>query len=271
MLCKIKSEAQSFIDETNIPNSIKLDSNNNASSSGNNHKKSYVYINNNLSDLNNSVVDLHDNAWFTNSHILKFLIDLNKYPNYSIMNIASTKQTNQYEDFEQRDINLNQWLKAIGEIIIQIHKSNQLNVDVCYKTNKNFKSESDCKCVSQIINLSSSYLVNFFLDSLNANFFKFKHLISFLNEQITFLKHETNAGDPTQEIINTSVKFTTQDLDAPLNISPKSLDILSEILCFLSSTCMLNLLRSELKNSLIEKKLLTYFNFSMNKNSNSID
>lgn len=250
-----------------------MDSNNNI---GINHKKPYVFINNNLSDLENSVIDLHDNAWFTNSHVLKFLVDFDKYPNYNIMNITSTKPANQSflheksqeQLFEQTDINLNQWFKAIGEIIINCHKNSESNVNICYKTDPNYKSVSDCRCVSNLANLSRSYLVNFFLNSLNANFFKFKHLTSFITEQISFLKLELNATETTytQETLNSHVKFTTQDLNVPLGISQKSLDILTEISCFLSSTCVLNLLRSELKKSVTEKKLSVYFNFFMNKN-----
>lgn len=268
--------------------------------------KKYTFINRNLSDLENPLIDLHDNAWFTQTHPLNNLF---KYTNYNIAYLNSTEQTsiatqshlisllqsdNMPEIFEQSDITLNYLLRTVSELVIQFHKNgsnttSQLSsvnedespsksnpVNICYKWNQNDKKNVNkaetCQCIStlNVDNLSRSYLVQFFLNSVNANFYKLKHLISCLNDQIIYLtnelknKHENNINNTMTN--NNILAFTIQDLKTPLDVSLKSLTILNEVYHFLNSTCVLNLFRQVVKKSNEEKKFSIYFNFYNNTN-----
>lgn len=272
----------------------------------------YVYINNNLVDFSSSVVDIHDSAWFTNFYLLNCMKEFPTYPMYTILNLTNKSSSHtpfifsgQTTDiYEQNDINLNYWFKTISELIIYFHKltaiskteeNNSHNVDdnerqnnnhcvnICYKMNqidKNIVNKTPhCVCVSNLcVNLSRSYFMDFFMNSLNANQFKLKHLISYLNDQILNLSKELEQQNvKTSSGINCNIgsagtsssnqlNFSVQDLKTSLEISYKSLNILNEIYTFLNSTCVFNLFTNNLKKANLEKRLSVYFNFYTNRN-----
>lgn len=348
-------KSQKFLDTVNEQSNepiTNIDSNNNndyklknnldtniLNDSNNIHKtnSNYVFINLNLVNLTNSVIDLHDNAWFTHTYPLIFLKDKITYADYTIFNLppennqnitsATQKSIFDYHSqiFEQTDITLNQWIRSIGELVIYFHK-NSLNSEIennginsssttsnnnnnhvnniCYKMNPNEKSsvnnkqDKDCQCISKLVNLSRSYLVNFFLNSLNANFFKLKHLLAYLNDQIILLSVElqtkkehvnTSTTNPTTTSTTTNINddirinvnnnelsngtngqllFHKEDLKNSLDNSHKTLAILNETYAFLNSTCTHNLFKNALKKSNSDKKLSIYFNFYTNRNFN---
>lgn len=230
---------------------------------------------------------MHDNAWFTQISPLNFLKDEGHftYANYTLMNLGENfvgtrhpPNITQSDIFEQKDITLNQWFKAIGELIINIHRNpdNQItredntSVNICYKMNqhdKNINPPNECQCIEKFCHPTHSYLVSFFINSLNGNFFKLKHLMAYLNDQIVSLKNDLNnrhvlAADNSIDYL----MFTSHNLFLPLDATPMSLMILTEIRTFLNSTCVWNVFRKALKNSVVQKKLSIYFNFYTNKN-----
>ncbi len=278
------------------------DSNNNNLLEGKHQSKdnspNYAFINYNLTDLKGALTDLHDNAWFTYTHPLNCLKQVG-YPSY-ILDLKKeatspgrqlfSMEFNPYEQpaiYEQTNIVLNQWLRSVGEIIIQLHQSSssidtnisRLSeqgellefVNICYRQNPNDTSSINklvnCECVLPVENLRHTYFVKFFINSLNGNFFKLKHLLSYLNEQIGILKQSISSVDKFfSSTNNNKLKYTIHDLKNPLDISHKSLFILTECHAFLNSTCILNLFRRELQKSNRDKRLSIYFNFYSNKN-----
>lgn len=269
--------------------------------------KSYTYINRNLSDLKSPLIDIHDNAWFAHTYPLNIKF---KYTNYNIAYLNPNDQTSiaaqndlisslqvdyMPEIFEQSDITLNHWFRTISDLVIQFHKASYIasqvntndespnksnNTNICYKLNQNDKKNINrlepCQCISTLnaTNLSRSYLVQFFVNSINANFYKLKHLISYINDQIVNLTNELKSINQEYDNTNTNnnnslLTFTIQDLKTPLDISPKSLTILIEIYHFLNSTCLLNVLRQAVKDTNKQKKYSIYFNFYNNTNLDS--
>jgi len=218
-------------------------------------------------------------------------LDLKKNPTGHGSDHSLSKDFNPYHQpaiYEQTNIVLNQWLRSVGELIIHLHKSsrsmNKNNssqsfkqddlescefVNICYRKNPNDTTSVNkptvCDCVMQIENLKHTYFVNFFINSLNGNFFKLKHLLSYLNEQIEALEQFLLPSDISSNT-NNKLTFTANDLKNPLEISHKSLLILTECQAFLSSKCIIYLFKRELQKFNQEKKLSIYFNFFSNKN-----
>ena len=227
---------------------------NNTSSS----EKYYLFINNNLTDLNDPLTDLHDYACF--KHIDPLNHSTIRFTDYSIVGLGLSTADS---------LTLNPLFKAIGEIIIHLHDQNAVNI--CYKTNRTDPNNNTngvenalvCKCIVNTVNLSHSYLVGFFLDSLNANFFKYKQLIAYLSKTIDCLRGTRDSMVPDQ---SGQLKFNQQDLSAPLDTSVKSIMILEEIHLFLTSNCTLSLFKTALKQNFRDRKLSIYLNLYSNKN-----
>ena len=208
--------------------------------------------------MNDPLTDLHDYACF--KHIDPLNHSTIRFAEYSIVGLGSSTADS---------LKLNPLFKAIGEIIIHLHGRNPANI--CYKTNRIDLNNNtngvepilECKCIVNAVNLSHSYLVGFFLDSLNANFFKYKQLIAYLDKTIGCLLETTESVVTDQR---SQLKFSQQDLSAPLDASVKSIVILEEIHLFLTSMCTLSLFKAALKQNFQDRKLSIYLNLYSNKN-----
>lgn len=108
-----------------------------------------------------------------------------------------------------------------------------------------------------------------FLNSLNGNFFKLKHLYSYLHETTLHLNNELkhinklDLHDTSSQTNHLPDKL--DDLNEPFDCSLKSLFILNEINRFLAAPCTLNIFKLAIyKNNNFKKYLL----FSNNINCN---
>jgi len=222
-----------------------------------------VYINNNLSSLEKITTNLHDNAWFSNINSLNYSVKYPTFCEFFITNLnipIASKRLNKSSQFSvklKQNLILNEWLRSIAELIILINTTGM-------KDNCNYKI--DCSCISQQMNVSELNLIKFFINSLNGNFFKLKHLFSYLDEIIQYLTNEmekNNYSEFKSDINNNDfIKFTIQELDNPFDASIRSLVILNEIRSFLNTPCALNAFKFAVIKNYSNKKLSIYSNIS---------
>lgn len=163
-------------------------------------------------------------------------------------------------------ISLNEWLKSLGEFMISISSlNNNNNISVnCDDCLLNKLNESNCNTFKLFdqSTLFNSFVPKFFLTKLNGNFFKLKHLYSFLNdcilelEQQVLLTKKSTLYEPFSHFQN--------QLNSPFeHNSPESLLLLDEIYKFLHLPCTFNLFKLALFKYNNNKK---YLLFNINNN-----
>ena len=216
----------------------------------------YSYLNNKLINLHDTIIDLHDNALFYNLSLIKYNVQFSNFVQYSIDNLNSTPTRNKMAN---NFLSLNPWLKSILELVLLL-KANDSKCEECLLNRVN---DSNCKKFTGK-SFDKTFFVNFFLSSLNGNFFKLNHLYSFLNETIESLsKGLSNGKGITEQII---------DLDTSFENTNKSLFLLSEIFKFLTLPCTHNFLKIALnKNNAFKKYLLFNQNNIINNNKSKIN
>ena len=217
----------------------------------------YVYINYNLSKLEQISVDIHDNAWFNSINSLNCSSNFTKNYELNILNLNEQMKESRlclYKSSEfkckyKQEIHLNKWLNSIAELIV-------------LKSKTSCSNKAECNCVLQFVNLTESNIVKFFQLSLHSNFFKLKHLLTYLDKMITYLKIELN--------FKLDINNNNNDFELSLNdltncffydVSYKSLAILNEIRSFLTTSCCLSIFKLALQKSNSSKKLTIYTNF----------
>ena len=242
--------------------------------------------------MSNKITDIHDNAVFKFVNLLSPLKNFPTQISYYIINIArppgykgwsssycihqsNLMVTNGDSSIGnlKSDLVLNQWLKSITEFIIYIRQNK--NNRVCSALNcckfkndiKNIK-DPECNCISQLIDLSKSDIINFFLNSLNANIFKLKYLIEYLNDTIILIKEElvknnncTNYMTVPNSDLN-DLQFSIMDLNKPFEFTVKSLHILTEIHSFLNSPCSFTVFNLAIKKNYLDKKFFIFSNLN---------
>jgi len=221
----------------------------------------YVYINNNLANLDKFSTDVHDNAWFQNINLLNYSKSFPTYCDFVINNlnvpIKNRQRLNKSSEFSvkyKQDLVLNQWLQSIAELIILKNKH-----EISSRNKKECNYKTDCDCVIKHVNASDSNLLKFFANSLNSNFFKLKHLIFYLDEIINYLKKDLEKNQLLVSDINNNkndcIQFNNEDLIQPFEVSVKSLVILNEIRSFLNTPCSLSLFKLMIQRNFSSKKL----------------
>ncbi len=214
----------------------------------------YVYINKFKANLIESHVDLHDFAQFTHVHRLKPFQNFETYFQYFI-NEQLTPVS-----IDSNQINLNKLIQSIVELILELsaksHSFCQPQEFVKDSSPSSYSSKSllncsafcNCKsfetnepsCLFKLISPATfmkSYLVTFFILNLNGNFFKLKHLSSFLNEICFYL--ENSKSDC--KLLNENEK---NNLDHSFEKSFKMLNIhLKESQIFLTLPCTYKLFK----------------------------
>jgi hypothetical protein len=221
----------------------------------------YVYINNSLCNLDKASTDIHDNAFFKYIISLKHLTTNCTYASYHINNItpsqASSSSSSHLTTTTTTTINhvgeclvLNQWLNAIIELLLLVNKLDNFNY--CYLTNGLHNKSTECTCILNLVerkHLFKSSLIKFFLNSLDGNFFKLKHLNSFLNE--TALSLSSQLGIQQVETKSSWPADVCDINNKPFERSMRTLIILNEINRFLSVPCAYNVF----KQAVIEKDI----------------
>ena len=128
----------------------------------------------------------------------------------------------------------------------------------------NHTTNNECTCILKRIDqtvLLKSYLIKFFLDSLNGNFYKLKHLYSYLNDAILHLNNDLLKLDSASISNNNNNNANINQIDSnimkkPLDHSFKSLVVLKEVYKFLTMPCTFNIFKLALNLNNNEKKFL---------------
>ena len=126
----------------------------------------------------------------------------------------------------------------------------------------NHTTNNECTCILKRIDqtaLLKSYLIKFFLDSLNGNFYKLKHLYSYLNDVILHLNNDLLKLDSASNNNNNNANMNQIDFNImkkPLDHSFKSLIVLKEVYKFLTTPCTFNIFKLALNLNNNEKKIL---------------
>lgn len=229
----------------------------NTSRSQTQHRTKFVFVNYNLFDLDNDNYHLHDFSNFTNPQSLNlFKHSSIVLPEYKISNepLSVSKEN-------ETSIDLSGLVTSVGELLLHMHRNLSSQIDnvnsnsqgiFCYRLN----DQQECQCLAKTlpVHVSNSNISGFFLKTLNANFFKLKHLTEYLDAQIARL---TSALAPI-DTANT-LHFTNTDLTRPMDDSLNTLVILLEVRALLVSTCTLNLFRALSKKTNESKRLSIYY------------
>lgn len=238
--------------------------------SSNQKDQKFVFVNYHLTSLDNNMYHLHDCSNFTNTHLLQtFKHPSIVFPKYQIKDNISESQTatnNQEPVLDpEPQINLTAWLKSLGELLIHMHQIDNVNNAsssqelICYRQG----SGQECQCLAKNpVHLINANLGGFFLKSLNANFFKLKHLIEYLDDQIARL---TTQLAPSEDL--SSSHFLKVDLSKPMDDSLNTLSILTEVRALLVSTCTRSFYKSLVRKTNDSKKLSIYYEFCANKDT----
>lgn len=180
---------------------------------------------------------------------------------------------------------LNNWLKSIIELLLIINKLD--NLKSCFLNNSPSTATTtttatgnkitDCNCILNLIDkkhLFKSSFIKFFINSLNGNFFKLKHLNSFLNDTILTLNNElenrnqSDSGAPCptpNQTFSSLVDCGDDVVNGPFDHSARTLIILNEINRFLTLPCAYSMF----KQAILEHKANNCLNMK-NNNSNLI-
>lgn len=225
-------------------------------SSGSIHQQSminiglkFAYLNGSLANLEKLSTDMHDQACFKNARAVRHLDELcANYPRYVIGNLTQTVNSDAHLT------SLNAWLRSIAEFLVVAHRT-KLEWCSCPRRDQHLQQQQqpqqspqpltvDCDCllreVEQNCSLRSSALIRFFLQTpLNGNFFKLKHLYTFLERTQESL---TSATDFTASIESLS----GDDLARPFENSAKSAFLLAEIVRFLKTPCVYTVFKAAL-------------------------
>ena len=258
--------------------------------------KQYVYINYNLMNLSHAGTDIHDFSFFINTNSLKHMKQFPTYPTYQIgdMHLSPpsspadnkailTKNTTTQEAEVVASpslICLNEWFHSIVEFIklnkSSISCSTNQQVELCCPCNTIQQQQQHSNCNDYLqkqidqTSLFKSFLVRFFLDSLNGNLFKLKNLIAFVDECVSSLS--AHLADVAAPATSTTISLASVDLSSePLDNSPRSLLVLREIHTFLASPCTFNLFKSAIKkcNTSMAKNHLILTDINMIAGSSS--
>jgi hypothetical protein len=143
-------------------------------------KNNFVYINNNLVNMNKKSTDIHDYAIFTKmTHLNHIIYNHSTFADYKISGLDETNNSNSNGSTnDTQTLILNDWFKIIIEYLL--HNSGHATSNSPSGILNLFAHYSFNNSLSQLF---ESNLVNFFLNTLNGNFFKLKHFIHYL--QIT--------------------------------------------------------------------------------------
>ena len=179
--------------------------------------RDYSNVNNNLVNLNKLITDIHDNAYFTNLSKLNHLKEFPTYSNYqylfkhdnnkssssnfnSKLSSHSCSSSSNLSNSSQNDKNniilLNNWFDMIHIDLVKLTNSHNSSTSKLSFCSSHQSTSTLCKadCLTNIIdqtNLFDLSFIKFFLDALNGNFFKLKHLVDYLNDLIL----STNSND----------------------------------------------------------------------------
>ena len=195
----------------------------------------YVYLNHNYVNIHHAKTDIHDYAVFNNFNILCLL---RHEANYQVNNLTSATDLPSLT-------NLNQWLQSIIDTHQKLNRDN-----VCLATG----ISSHCDCIAKSLGLElllDSVLVRFFLQTLNGNFFKLKHLCEFLSrlldESFDLSKVDPKRRDSEFKLVlsdflkkNEATRHETHIFDS----SFESYRVLNEIMNFLNAPCTVSLFKT---------------------------
>jgi hypothetical protein len=232
-------------------------------------KNNFVYINNNLVNMNKKSTDIHDYALFTKmAHLNHVIYNHSTFADYKINGLDETNNKNGSIS-ETQTLILNDWFKIIIEYLL--HNNNAASNSPNGILNL-FAHYSFSASLSQLF---ESNLVNFFLNTLNGNFFKLKHFIYYLQitlatmvEKVKIDLTNTNTnGEETYECFMKKLKsnelnnntnsqefnlaklLNSNDLNSfKFDYSLKSYIILNEIMRLMSSSRTLDMFIAKVKN-----------------------
>ncbi|RNA27849.1 type I inositol 1-4-5-trisphosphate 5-phosphatase-like [Brachionus plicatilis] len=200
----------------------------------------YTYLNNKLFNFNDLMADFHDNALFNNISLIKHKEQFSKYAQYLIQNLDLVPKP---KCPSPKIINLNFWLKSTIEIILQLDCVNAFNCETCALSGLD---EKNCDNLEKFVSEKNFFSI-FFLNTLNGNFYKFDHLMAYLQNTISELTKS----------IKTEGKDLVDNLDF-FDQSSKSLTTLRTVQRFLTLSCTHKLLKITLYKHTTFKKLLLF-------------
>lgn len=226
-------------------------------------RTNFAFVNYHLSNLDLDTYHLHDYSHFTHPGSLKlFKHSSIVLPEYHMSSEESASNQEPTED--EVPINLTGLLTSIGELILHMHQidtnvNSKSQDTICYRLNgQQQQQQGACQCLAKAlpVHVSNSNISGFFLKTLNANFFKLKHLTEYLDGQIARLASVLSA-----DVNVNPLHFTQADLTRPMDDSLNTLAILSEVRALLVSTCMQHVYKALVKKTNESKKLSVYYNF----------
>ncbi len=205
-------------------------------------------VNNKLVNLNKLNADVHDQAYFTNFSKLNHLKEFSSYSTYRLniskLNFSNTFSYSTPDNIvlrENEPVVLDKLVESIYSDLVRLSQNEKSLFSFCSshqdQHNHLNHSQTSCKseCLVSILDEQAKWLdlsfVQFFLNTLNGNFFKLKHLNDFI--------HDYYMGQ-------------CQDSNSAKSDVLLCLEALSHVNKFLKLPCVLNLFQLALRTKILQ-------------------